>query len=160
MTYSLPSITYTVTVPHVVNANHTVVCNGANPITDRGATINWTYTDPTNDIQTNYQVQIATDSTFNSIIHSIVAPANTNVSSVRNAAISGLNPNTRYYARVRAYNNANLWSNYSVCAGSFTTTNTPSCPAGQIRNPQGVCEPIISRPGGPCDGDSICDLDE
>ena len=146
MTYSLPSITYTITVPPIVNVNHTVACNGANPISDRGATINWAYSDIDNDPQTNYQIQIATDSAFNAIIHSIVAPANTNVASVRNTAISSLNPNTRYYTRVRAYNNTNLWSNYSVCSGSFTTTNTTSCPAGQIRNPQGVCEPMISRP--------------
>lgn len=109
MTYSFPSITCRVTVPPRPNRDHEVACNNIDPISDRDAQVNWTYSDADNDVQTNYQIEVATRSDFDpdSIVKRKTAPANTNVATVRNKLISDLAPNTQYYVRIRAYNVAN-----------------------------------------------------
>jgi hypothetical protein len=120
--YSFPSITYTITVPHTTNTPQVVSCTGVNPVTATNATVNWSYTDADNDPQSNYQVQVATDSAFSNIVKSVTAGA-ANPAATRSALTDSLTPNTQYYARVRAYNATNQWSQYSMCAGSFTTTD-------------------------------------
>ncbi|MEI6553010.1 MAG: fibronectin type III domain-containing protein [bacterium] len=125
MTYSFPSITYTITVPSVSNVSQITSCNGVNNITTSGATVNWTYSDSDNDPQTNYAIDIATDPAFNDIIDTETAPDNTDVSGIRSLAISGLDPNTTYYARIQTYNDTNGWSDYTSCGVSFTTLDGP-----------------------------------
>ncbi len=125
-TYQFPKLTYTITVPPNPNVAQVSACQSVTNVNQNSAKLNWSYTDADNDAQTNYQIQVSTNSSFTNIVKSIAAPANTNVSAIRSASISGLAPNTTYYARVSTYNNANTWSGYSVCSGGFTTTaNTP-----------------------------------
>ena len=125
MTYSLPSITYTVTVPNTSNVSQVTTCAGVNNITTSGATVNWTYADQDNDPQTNYAIDIATDPSFNDIVDTETAPNNTDVSAVRSLVITGLDPNTTYYARIQTYNDTNGWGDYASCGASFTTKDGP-----------------------------------
>ncbi len=119
MTYAFPSITCRVTVPPQPNDEHNVACSGVDVLSDKSARVNWTYTDAENDPQTGFQIDVATRSDFatSSIVKSIVAPANTDISAIRNRVIMDLQANTQYYARIRAYNAMNAWSNYSTCSG-------------------------------------------
>lgn len=121
MTYSFPSITYT--VASTTNTPHLVTYERSSSVTDTSATIHWTYTDIDNDPQTAWQVQIATDSAFSNIIK---AHAGSDAS--LQTPTSGLTPETTYYVRVRAFNNTNAWSEWDT--GSFTTTCTSDqCPS-------------------------------
>lgn len=124
-TYSFPSITYTVTVPSVSNTPQATACNGIGNITASGATINWTYSDADNDPQTNYSIEVATDPAFNNMYDSWTAPDNTDVTNVRSINITGLGPNTQYYARVKSYNDTNDWRDYGTCVDGFKTTDGP-----------------------------------
>jgi hypothetical protein len=140
LTYSFPSVTYNVTVLEGENAPQVSSC--ASPISssdirDTSANIRWNYAD--SDAQTNYQIQLSPNSNFSSITKSIVAPSGQNVSSIRVAQVTGLTPETNYYARVRTYNPENGWSEYSSCGGFKTkaTQDTPeetfSCSAGTFQ---------------------------
>jgi hypothetical protein len=122
MTYSLPAITCSVTVPPRPNINHAVSCGAIDTVSDDGAHINWVYTD-SDDTQTNFQIQVATRSDFaaTSLVKNMTAPANTDISALRNAIISDLAANTQYYVRIRAHNTVNSWSDYSSCVGGFKT---------------------------------------
>jgi len=146
MTYAFPSITCRVTVPPRPNRDHEVKCNNISPISDQDAQVNWTYSDADNDVQANYQIEVATRNDFatSSIVERITAPANTNIATVRSKLISNLAPNTQYFVRIRAYNPINNWSDYSVCSGGFKTLEEGGCPAGQIKNAQGIC---VTPPG-------------
>lgn len=146
MTYSFPSITCRVTVPPRPNRDHEVECKNIDPISDSNARVNWTYSDADQDVQTNYQIEVATRNDFaqNSIVKRETAPANTNIATVRHKLISDLAPNTQYYVRIRAYNPVNNWSDYSVCSGGFKTLEEGGCPAGQTKNAQGIC---VTPPG-------------
>ena len=127
--YELGSIEYQVTVPPDPNLPHVVACTGISNISKNGGTANWNYYDINRDLQSNYVVQVSTDPSFiNGIVKSITAPANTNVSAVRNTVLSGLNSNTKYYVRVRAYNSTNGWSAYSSCGSGFTTATDTTIP--------------------------------
>lgn len=162
--YSFPSITYTVTVPQTVNLEQITTCTPVTNITKNSATVNWSYTDVDNDPQTNYQVQIATDSAFTNIVDSITAPANTDVSTVRSVVVTGLNANTTYYSRVRTYNTVNGWSVYTNCAGSFKTTFDTTSELCNCNNRNWVCNdngtqskpPVINSPL--CAFNAICDI--
>ncbi len=144
--YSLPvrypTVYFPVKVSAPATASSTVTsCSDTTNITSTGATINWTYTDGENKPQTNYQIQIATNSSFNSdtIVQSVAAPSNTDVSNIRSAAITGLNANTTYYARVRS-DNGTTWSDYSSCGSGFTTlTNDNSTTTCVCQNRSQVC---------------------
>ena len=129
--YELGSIVYNVTVPPIPNAPHVVTCTGISNISKYGATANWSYSDIDGDLQSNYVVQVSTDPSFVNIVQSRTATANTDVSAVRSTVLSGLTSNTKYYVRVRAYNNTNAWSAYSSCGLGFTTatdtTTAPTC---------------------------------
>ncbi|MEI7513364.1 MAG: fibronectin type III domain-containing protein [bacterium] len=118
--YSFPSITYTVTV---TSGEETGVsaCTGVTGISTTGATVNWSYGGGVNNPQTNYQVDIATDSSFNNVVKTVVASNNTDVSGVRSVPVTGLLSGTNYYSRVRTYDSSNTPSAYSSCAGGFTT---------------------------------------
>lgn len=98
-------------------------CNTLDSISDVGARVNWTYTDASQNPQTNFEIQIATRSDFatTSIVKMVTAPQNITVASARNIFITGLNADTQYYARARGYNAVSLWSDFSVCPGGFKT---------------------------------------
>jgi energy-coupling factor transporter transmembrane protein EcfT len=120
--FSFNNIVYTVTVPEVINTPQGAsTCTTATNESRTTSQVNWLYSDPDNeanplvDPQTGYQVQVALDQNFNNVIQSLVKPANTDVSAVRSRGVSGLDPNTKYYYRVKTQNNTNGWNEYSVC---------------------------------------------
>lgn len=100
------------------NQPQVVTFSAVNSITSSGAKINWTYSDPNNDAQYQYQVQVSTSSSF-AIVQKTFLSATSTVSAVRSQVFTGLNANTTYYARVRAYNTVNGWSSY--VSGNFKT---------------------------------------
>lgn len=124
--YKLSSFTYSVTVlaPAVVTAGgngntnnaQVTVCSGVDYIAQTSANVKWSYSDAENNTQTAYNVQLATDSGFTYIV---AQGEGTGAFNARN--ITGLTPNTTYYARVATKNDYNGWSGYSNCSGSFTT---------------------------------------
>ena len=83
-----------------------------------GATLSWLLNDET---QTAWDVQVATDADFEEVVQLIE-----NVNNHENYVLSGLNPETHYYVRVRANcggGDVSDWSN----TVNFTTT--VACPA-------------------------------
>jgi hypothetical protein len=124
MTYSFPSITYTVTVPPVPNTLHVSTCTGTSAITKDSATVNWSYTDVDPlDVQTQYQVQLSTKSYSDSgFTNADIVFSSSSASSVTNHTFTGLTASTTYYSRVQTYNATNGWSGFSSCAFGFTTS--------------------------------------
>lgn len=140
-TYQFPKITYTITVPPNANQDQVSSCQSITNVTQNSGQVNWAYTDADSDKQTNYKVQISKDAVFSAanIVKSISAPANTDVSNTLNTNITGLTPNTTYYAQVATYNDENNWSSYSVCSSTFkTTANNPQAVA--YTNTDGITE--------------------
>lgn len=136
--YNFYPAMYMVTVTEAVNLPQTTTLNPVTSITQSGATINWAYSDPENDAQTNYQIVVATSSNFTTGIVKNITKTTTNVSSVRSYTISqGLSPNTLYYVRVRTYNETNGWSAYSSSRSFTTLTNPIPVPT----NVSAVCSP-------------------
>lgn len=138
-TYSFYSAIYMVTVTQAANLPHTTTLNPVTSITQSGATINWSYSDPENDSQTNYQILVATSSTFaaSSIVKNLTKTT-TNVSSVRSLNISqGLKASTLYYVKMRTYNENNGWSAYSSTRSFTTLANPLPIPT----NVSAVCSP-------------------
>ena len=83
-----------------------------------GATLSWLLNDET---QTAWDVQVATDADFEEVVQLVE-----NVNNHENYVLSGLNPETHYYVRVRANcggGDVSEWSN----TVNFTTT--VACPA-------------------------------
>lgn len=120
--YNFPSIEYTVTVPETPNTPHTSSCKGISDVTASSATVKWDYSDADLDPQTSYSIQIATDKDFKNIVKALTAPSG-DVSGVRTQNITGLTPNTTYYARINTYNDANNWNAYSTCGDNGFTTD-------------------------------------
>jgi uncharacterized repeat protein (TIGR02543 family) len=118
-TYGFNTMVFGVIVLPDINYGQSTSINSITP-TKTSAQITWTYQDPENDPQLNYQLQIATNSSFTNIVQQITAPQNTNVSAVRSYNVTGLNSGTTYYARIRTYNQYNAWGAYTV-PRSFTT---------------------------------------
>ncbi|MEI6711261.1 MAG: fibronectin type III domain-containing protein [bacterium] len=106
------------------NQPQVVTYKTADEITPTSATVHWTYTDPENDPQTEYEVGLSTSSNF------ISTPfVKIDTGAVTNASFSGLTPDTTYYVRVKAKNDVNGWSAYST--GLFKTTiNTINATCG------------------------------
>lgn len=142
--YSLPNITYTVTVPEEddVNSEQVSACAGYSNIKDTSAVVKWSYTDVDNDPQTNYQVQVSEKSDFSSLAMNVMAPSNTDVSSVRQRTVIYLEPETKYYGRVRTYNEENGWSAYSYCE-SFTTNPATEQPPVDNPDENGACSNVV-----------------
>lgn len=69
-----------------------------------------------------YRVQVSTDSSFSNLVYDTYT-----VSTSRTRTIGGLNPNTRYYARVRASTSA-FNGPYSSSVSDVTATERPSAP--------------------------------
>lgn len=94
---------------------------GSNTVTQSAANITWTAPGSTGGSAiTGYDVQIATDSGFTANVQTLSDPDD-----VSPYALTGLNPSTAYWARVRALNGvgAGAWSSSTT----FTTlTGTPS----------------------------------
>ena len=135
--FSFPSITYTITVPTLANYPQVSSCAGTTVNSPTSATVNWTYSDSENDLQTGYKVQIATDSLFNNIIMAFVNPPNTDVSNVRSVQINGLSTNTTtYYSRVMTHNDVNGDSVYDACTSGFggltQSTFSVTCSANPV----------------------------
>lgn len=116
--YSLSPITYTVTVK---NPNQAPVINNINTsnISYNTATVNWSYTDPDGDPQTNAAIQIATDSGYSNIIWGGYAGTASNI------AITGLTAGTTYYPRVAVKNAINDWTGWSNGPAFTTKVNPP-----------------------------------
>jgi hypothetical protein len=130
---------YTITVLPEPNQPQIGFCSGVLSVTHNSALVSWSYADPDNDPQTNYRIQIATDSNFNTVVKNITKPNGTDVKNLRTLNVTGLNPNTRYYAQIRTYNDKNGWSDFSKCSGSFTTLNQPiNAKCGTVVN---TCNP-------------------
>lgn len=122
--YSFYPAIYIVSVTEAANLPHTTTLNPVTSITQSGATINWSYSDPENNPQTNYQILVATDSAFTNIVKNI-QKTTTNVASLRSVNISqGLVANTTYYVKMRTYNDTNAWGSYTS-SRSFTTQSSP-----------------------------------
>ncbi len=164
LAYSFPSITYNVTVPATANVSQITTCTTPTDITNNGAKISWGYTDT--DLQTNYQIQISTSPSFtaSTIVESVTAPANTDVSNIRSVIISGLNQNTTYYSRIRTYNSANGWSEYTNCGGSFKTNSDSSGETCGCENRDLICKVngTQSKPSeknaAQCAFNAVCDI--
>jgi hypothetical protein len=113
------SISYNINVyqpdrPPVVN-NITV-----SDISYTTAKVNWNYSDPDGDVQTLWNVQVATDTSFG--VNTVAS--NSSYGTETNATVTNLIPNTRYYTRVQAYN-AKAGTGW-VNGPSFTTlANNP-----------------------------------
>lgn len=123
--YSFYPAIYMVNVTEAANLPQTTTLNTVSSITQSGATFNWSYSDPENDSQTNYQILVATDSAFTNIVKNITKTGTTNVSSVRSYTISqGLSANTAYYVKMRTYNDTNGWGAYTANR-TFTTLSNP-----------------------------------
>ncbi len=117
--YTLNPISYTMTVR---NPNQPPIINNINTnnISYNTATANWSYTDPEGDIQRGSHVQIATDSGFSNIVYN-----NGQNGAGTSMSISGLQPGTIYYPRVRVWNNENGWTGW-INGPAFTTlVNNP-----------------------------------
>jgi hypothetical protein len=117
--FSVSSISYNINVyqpdrPPVVN-NITV-----SDISYTTAKVNWNYSDPDGDVQTLWNVQVATDTSFG--VNTVTS--NSSYGTETNAIVTNLIPNTRYYTRVQAYN-AKAGTGW-VNGPSFTTlANNP-----------------------------------
>lgn len=141
-TYKINSIQFTAKVGE--NGPHNSSCASISNVTRTGATVNWSYSDPNGDPQTNYQVQISEDSEFDGDpVVAVTKGSATDVSKVFSAAVTGLTASTTYYARVRTFNDTDQWSSYSTCSQSFTTVGD-ICPNGQ---------PPVN---GSCDDGDMC----
>jgi hypothetical protein len=99
-----------------VNNPPTVIYENTNGITDTSARANWTYSDPDIDPQDEAIVQLSINSNFVTDIRTF----NINGSNTK-TFMSGLNPGTTYYPRVRVKDSQNNWSDWSY--GSEFTTN-------------------------------------
>ncbi len=139
MTYSFPSITYTVTVPAGNNEAPTAAWITPDPVSQSAAQIKWTYFDKENDPQTAYWIQISTSQDFSA--STIVKSISGNSAAV-SQVIYDLAPNTVYYGRIRVMNAVNTdWTGW--VSGSFRTLEVQEIP----------CDPATQN----CDQNPPCD---
>jgi len=117
--YTLNPISYTIQVARP-NTPPTVTYDKTDPISYTTATANWSYSDPEGDVQTDAQIQIATDSGFSYIVFS-----NGQAGAATNMTISGLAHSTTYYPRVKVWNNENGEGQWVNGAAFNTKANNP-----------------------------------
>lgn len=89
-------------------------------IGNQEATLTWSAPSNNGASITNYGWQVATDSGFSNVVKS-------GTGNVLTTDITGLDPNTNYYARVRAYNSVG-WSSYSSGKLFKTSATTATAP--------------------------------
>lgn len=153
------SIDYTNSGSKSANANLTGAYNGATPshsvsvnlperpiatpsageapqaqnITSTGVTISWGYvTDNGGDPIDKYELQISTNNGFTNVVYDNANEPNPTPPITQ--AVTGLNPSTQYYARLRAHNSAGwgAWTDPNYCP--FTTlAGTPSKPGTPVK---------------------------
>jgi len=116
--YTLNPISYTIQVARP-NTPPTVTYDKTDPISYTTATANWSYSDPEGDVQTDAQIQIATDSGFSNIVFS-----NGQSGSATSMNITRLQPGTTYYPRVKSWNNVNDEGEW-VNGSEFKTQDYP-----------------------------------
>lgn len=102
----------------------TPTATAATAITQTGFTANWGIVNGA----TGYQVDVATDLAFTSLVPGY---SNVDVANVTGFAVSGLTPGTSYYYRVRSYNSGTT----SVNSNAITLVTLPPTPAVPVANP-------------------------
>lgn len=172
--YTLPNLTYTITVPPrelTAVGPQVITCAPATNVTTNSVTIPWNYSDPNNDPQTSYLVQLNrtafpnNSSMAQSYSVDFVGSPSTNNGNNTSHAFTGLTPDTTYYYRIATHNGSDSWGpGYKNC-GSFTTAPTPPAPVCNCVNRDFVCRnsndnSIISTEtsAGVCQFDTACEV--
>jgi len=124
------------TLQNILNSPN---AKNASFITQAGFNANW---DDVNGAE-GYFLDAASDSTFNSFLPGFY---NRNVNAVATIAITGLNANTNYYYRVRAYTSSLVSSN-SKTIRALTLPNTPAA-ALPLNVSQNSFTAVWTEPGG------------
>lgn len=160
--YSFSDVVYTVTVTPQ-NIKQTSVCTGTSNVSADSATVNWSYSDPENDPQTQYVVQLSrkayTDPDFDTSTDIAFVGSGTGTSTSH--TFTGLASNTTYYSRVKTYNAINGQTAYSSCSLGFTTgiAGPQSCSCNGTRNltcTNPTIPVVINSPA--CALDAVCSV--
>ncbi|MBU2573497.1 MAG: fibronectin type III domain-containing protein [Elusimicrobia bacterium] len=115
------------------------------PIYAASMTVNWssgTSAGGYNPAGTFYRVEVSTSGA------DFTPAADWTQTSALSALLSGLGPNTTYYARVRAQNSAGEATEFAVLGSTSTMTITPALPAGAAYQPVYVTSMTVNWSSG------------
>ncbi len=115
------------------------------PIYSASMTVNWSSGTPAgayNPAGTFYRVELSTSG------GDFTPLADWAQTAELSAALDGLEPNTSYYARVRAQNSANTTTEFAVLGSTLTTAITPDLPAGAVYGPVYVTSMTVNWSSG------------
>ncbi len=117
--------------------------NAATNVTSNSFTANWSSSSGA----TGYRLDVSTSSSFGSFVSGY---QDLDVGNTTSRSVTGLNANTTYYYRVRAYNSSGTSS-----SSNTVTASTSTAPGGNAIYDSTFMAPKCGQPGSSCDSGAL-----